>query len=87
MRTSKNPLKDLEKALRNTGSGHENERRAAAAFVEFLLRFDRRSLQKLKRLAISSLKELKADENFTYEWKDSAALKRELNKEIRRLSK
>lgn len=87
IRDAKNPMKALEKVLDNRNSGYENERRAAAAFVEFLLRFDRRSLQRLKKTALSAAKELRADDGYIREWSDEGAIKRELNKQIRKLSK
>jgi hypothetical protein len=86
IRETEKPLKYLEKTLNDNRQGYENERRAAAAFIQFLLRFDRRSLQRLRKVALQSLRELKSDEGFIETWRDEAAVKRELNKEIRNLN-
>lgn len=85
IREAKNPMKELERALTNHKSGYENERRAAAAFVAFLDKFDRRSLSRFKKLSIKALRELLADDGFTYDWKDTPILKRRLRKEIKNL--
>lgn len=86
IRRAKNPMKALEKHLKNDNCGHELQRRAAAAFVQFLLKFDRRSLQRQKKMALEALRELRNNESFISDWKDSRAIKRRLNKEIKDLS-
>jgi hypothetical protein len=81
---AKDPMKELENALNDRRHWKQNDRRAAAAFVALLLKFDRRSLQRLKRLSAKTLKELLADD-FAGDWKNPSAMKRLLRKEIKGL--
>ena len=84
IRDAKDPVKTLEKYLNNDRQGYENERRAAANFVEFLLRFDRKTLQKHKKLAVAALKDLK-ESDFVNDWNNVSSVKKQLNKEIKAL--
>ena len=85
MRHAKNPMKKLEEALNNRKDWKQNERRAATAFVQLLLKFDRRSLQRQKKLAVDALKELKSN-SFSENWRSPAAVKKRLGKEIKDLN-
>lgn len=82
---AKNPVKTLKKYLNNNSPGCQSERRAAAAFVEFLSRFDRRIMATLKNDAKKALKELLEDDDFVYDWKDPERVKKLLKKELKSL--
>jgi hypothetical protein len=56
-----------------------------AAFVQFLLKFDRRSLQRQKKLAIAALKEIRDDKDFIEAWSNPIPAKRKIDREIKNL--
>ena len=83
---SKNPVELLKYNLNNNCSGHEYERRAATAFVTWILKMDRRELRKCKKLAVNALEELISDEEFTSDWTASQSnMKRRLGRELKKL--
>jgi hypothetical protein len=84
IRSAKNPIKFLKKALSCRGDGWNNERRAAAAFVKFLDSFDRRTMSTLKKDARKALEDLIAS-NFADDWKDPDLVKKLLKKELKSL--
>jgi len=85
IRHAKNPIKELKKQLNNVSGGYENSRRAAAAFVEFLAKFDRRTLSVLKKDARKAIKDLLRDESFVSDWNEPNTVKRLLRKELKDL--
>jgi len=84
LRDAKDPAKFLKKMLDNAKQGYEDERRAAAAFVHFLSRFDRRVLNTLKKDAHKAIKDL-LDSDYVENWKDPTNVKRSLKKELNNL--
>jgi hypothetical protein len=78
----KNPMKELERALCGY---NENERRAAAAFVALLAKFDRRSLSRIKKIGVKALNDLLNDKDFVEDWRSPRTIKRRLKKEIKEL--
>lgn len=84
LRTATNPMKVLRARLNDNRQGYELERRAAAVIVEFLGRFDRRTLNAMKKDAKKALEELLSGD-WVDTWDEPPKIRRELRKEIKRL--
>lgn len=85
IRYAKDPVKTLNECLNSSSGDHKNnERRAAAAFVKLLDRFDRKIMGTLKRDAQKVLKNL-LDGEFPDDWRDPSKIRRILRKEIKDL--
>lgn len=84
IRNAKNPAKVLKECLGNNNSGCEHKRRAAAAFIGFLDRFNRKTIKALKKDAQEALEDL-LNSDFADDWTEPKTIKKLLKKELKAL--